>query len=204
MNFSNPRFLRSGWNADGISERIIVFAGRSNAGKSSAINALCGGRFARAAKTPGRTRMINLFALSNGYVLADLPGYGYAAGPRTDSDSWGAHITEFLHAPQIGGAVLVIDCRRGLQQKDGALLALVAGLPTLILINKTDKLGRAELHRQKQTIQTAVRDLPLVCTQIFSARTKIGVPEARIAIANMLTPSIMGYNNGAQLCNTAK
>ncbi len=183
MNFCNPRFLRSGWTAADAAP-AVVFAGRSNAGKSSALNALCGGRFARAAKAPGRTRMINLFELAGGRVFADLPGYGYAAVSRGERRLWGARITRFLRAPQIVGAVLVADCRRGLGERDAALLALADGLPALVLMNKIDKLNRDRARRcvvdareQLAEYAPSARALP------FSALKKDGVCEAREIIA---------------------
>lgn len=190
INFQNPQFLRSTWSTEGIDgeARVVAFAGRSNAGKSSVLNALCGGRFARTARLPGRTRAINLFALHSGQLLADLPGYGYAAVARDEQRQWGPKLVRFLQSPHLHGVVLVVDCRRGLLEKDEALLALVAHVPTLVLMNKIDKLGRAALRQCLSATQVRLQQLsPSAQVQAFSATQKTGVPEAQKTIGQLMT-----------------
>lgn len=186
LDFRNPVFLRAGWTAGKIAPdaRIIAFAGRSNAGKSSVLNALCGGRFARAAKTPGRTRMINLFQLRGGHLLADLPGYGYAKVSRPEQNVWRDKIPRFLRGPKIGGVVLVADARRGLLENDFALLSLAQNAPALVLLNKSDKLNRAEMRRCADNTRRALDAFSVnIAAQPFSALKKTGAKEARAAIA---------------------
>ncbi|MGI9307533.1 MAG: ribosome biogenesis GTP-binding protein YihA/YsxC [Gammaproteobacteria bacterium] len=189
IDFRNPKFLGGGWTARGVApgRRVAAFAGRSNAGKSSALNALCGGRFARAAKAPGRTRMINLFALAGGHALADLPGYGYAKVSREERRDWGENIARFLREPCIAGAVLVADARRGVGESDMQFLALADGLPVLLLLNKSDKLGRNELRRRVLETEKMLAEVaPHVFAMPFSALKKNGVGEARAAVAKLL------------------
>lgn len=187
VNFRNPTFLRSTWSAQGIAGKTAAFAGRSNAGKSSTLNALCDGRFARVARTPGRTRMINLFELAGGSVLADLPGYGYAAAAKEEQQSWGTKASRFLAARQICGVVLVVDCRRGLLPVDSALLRMVASRPALVLMNKSDKLGREARQRCMKEARRALAEiLPHAEALEFSALRKIGVEEARNIVGGWL------------------
>lgn len=154
INFSNPIFLRAVNEAKTVplDRQIVVFAGRSNVGKSSVINLLCGGRFTRVSRTPGRTRLINLFELGD-VLLADLPGYGYAAVAKTQQQWWGKELAKFMLCPAIACVVVIVDSRRGIGQLDQQLLDLCAsrGLTTLVVFNKIDKLNnqqKAQLRRQ--------------------------------------------------------
>ena len=121
----------------------IAFAGRSNAGKSSAINALANrARLAFTSKMPGRTQQINFFRLRGGALLADLPGYGYAAVPRDLKRHWQEFLARYLATRQsLVGLVLVVDARHGLSDLDRGLLAgyLTSGRPVLLLATKMDK-----------------------------------------------------------------
>src|SRR3954470_4427871 len=127
---------------DGAAE--IAFAGRSNAGKSSAINALANRtQLAFASKSPGRTQHINFFRLRHGALLADLPGYGYAAVPHALKRHWQEFLARYVATRQtLIGLVLVIDIRHGATDQDRALLAsyLPSGRPALVLATKADKL----------------------------------------------------------------
>lgn len=178
-----------GDNAAPSQLHYIVFAGRSNSGKSSAINALCGGRYARVAKTPGRTRLINLFRLGGGNpaaTLADLPGYGYAVASKSERRGWEARITRFLRRADIRCLVLVADCRRGIGELDRQLLSLCAPTrtPVLLLLNKADKLSRQAQRAAAGEAGSAVA-APVV---LFSALKKTGVAEAREFISGCLPP----------------
>ena len=117
--------------------------------------------------------MINLFQLRGGNLLADLPGYGYAKVPREEQKEWGAKITRFLCGPKIGGVVLVADARRGLMASDFSLLALAEGLPALVLLNKSDKLNRAQIRQcAEKTRQTLAAISPQIAAEPFSALKK--------------------------------
>src|SRR3954470_8786333 len=123
----------------------IAFAGRSNAGKSSAINTLANQtRLAFTSKTPGRTQQINFFRLRSGALLADLPGYGYAAVPKQLKRHWQEFLARYLATRQsLIGLVLIVDARHGLADLDRQLLHsyLPSGRPVLMLATKMDKLG---------------------------------------------------------------
>jgi GTP-binding protein len=158
----------------------VAFAGRSNAGKSTAINVITARKaLARTSKTPGRTRLINFFELSPQQRIVDLPGYGYAQGPATDRDSWKRLIDALGPRRSLKGLFLVVDSRRGLMTGDEQLLAWVDGLqkPIHVLLAKSDQLKRAQasatLLRTERTLHTRAS------VQLFSARDGTGVAEAR-------------------------
>ncbi len=185
MDFSNPKFLRSVWQEKEIPPEtsVIVFAGRSNAGKSSTINALCNGRFARVSRDPGRTRMINLFQLANGAILADLPGYGYAKISRKERKSWAPRLNKFLRAEQIFGMVVIMDCRRGLGELDSLLLSAFNIQSLLIIMSKSDKLNRSQLNLAKRTLEKKLNEMEINAVVVpFSALKKTGINEARTII----------------------
>lgn len=173
----------------------VAFAGRSNAGKSSALNALTGqGKLARTSKTPGRTRLLNFFAIGPGQRLVDLPGYGYARVPKAMKEDWDRHLAAYLQARRsLRGLVLLMDIRHPLQDFDRHLLhwAQQAALPVHVLLTKADKLNRGpaqavllgvrrELARQGQTAVTA---------QTFSAHNHAGVEELAERLEEWLAPS---------------
>jgi GTP-binding protein len=177
-------------------EPEVAFAGRSNGGKSSAINALTQRtRLAFASKTPGRTRHINFFQVSSGGLLADLPGYGYAAVPAADRRRWQSLLARYLSTrPTLVGLVLVTDCRRPMTALDRQMLDwfLPSGRPVRILLTKADKLtareralaigGARELIAERYPLH-----LPQLATQLFSAAQAIGIAQAAEAIADWLT-----------------
>ena len=177
VRFTNPQFLRAVNTAREVPEsgRLVVFAGRSNAGKSSVINALCGGGYARVSRTPGRTRMINLFDLGD-LVFADLPGYGYARVSKKERSAWGERMAKFLQAAPIACLVAIIDSRRGIGDMDEQLFTLCAPrrLPTLVILNKADKLKQRERREVMEAHQH-----PDFTTLLFSAVKKQGVDAAR-------------------------
>ena len=171
----------------------IAFAGRSNAGKSSAINALANRtRLAYASRTPGRTREINLFALRGGAALvADLPGYGYAAVAKAVKRGWQDFLWQYVTTrPNLVALVLVVDARHGLKDLDLAVLAefVRSSRPVLILATKADKLGTAAQRAAVATIAAQLSAAfppaaPTVTVQPSSATTRFGVPEAETTIA---------------------
>ena len=165
----------------------VAIAGRSNAGKSSALNAILARRaLARTSKTPGRTRLINFFEIAPGQRLVDLPGYGYAAGARTERDLWARLIEGLAPRRCLHGLCLVVDARRGIQEADELLLhwAHELGKPVHVLLAKADQLRRAEglaLLRDSRA-RLAGRG----GAQLFSAHAGVGMEEARAVLDDWL------------------
>ena len=158
----------------------IAFAGRSNAGKSSAINAICHQRaLARTSKTPGRTQLLIFFKLDAERRLVDLPGYGYARVSEAIKLEWQAHMATYLERRQsLKGLVIVMDCRHPLADYDRQLLAWGgrAGLSVLLLLTKADKLKHGALLT---TVRAVEREAAAMAGTIevltFSAMTRTGV-----------------------------
>ncbi|MBL8997021.1 MAG: YihA family ribosome biogenesis GTP-binding protein [Gemmatimonadetes bacterium] len=155
----------------------IAFAGRSNVGKSSLLNALVRRKaLARVSKTPGRTREINFFKVNDAFVLADLPGYGYARISKERQAEWRPLIEGFLRrSPALRGVVQLLDVRRDPTEDDRLMLDLLAeiGVPTIVCVTKTDKLTKAAAAARVREI---ARELALDEDQIlpFSATTGAG------------------------------
>ena len=173
----------------------IAFAGRSNAGKSSAINTLVGHvRLAFASKTPGRTQLINFFRLNSGALLVDLPGYGYAAVPEKIRRQWQGLIESYLkHRESLIGLVLIMDSRRPLTALDRQMIDWFAhsGRPIHVLLTKSDKLSRGAAAAVLQEVRRAMEPLgPQVTVQLFSSLKKSGVEEAEAVIGGWLTGEI--------------
>jgi len=157
----------------------VAFAGRSNAGKSSAINAITQRRgLARTSKTPGRTRLLNFFELAPQRRLVDLPGYGYASGPEAERRSW-QPLIEALHTrTSLKGLFLIVDARRGLTEGDAGLLEWVAPEQRVhVLLSKADKLTRSEAAGALRTAGDALAGRATL--QLFSAMEGTGVREAQ-------------------------
>jgi GTP-binding protein len=169
----------------------IAFAGRSNAGKSSAINTLAGRtRLAFVSKTPGRTQLINFFRLENGAFLVDLPGYGYADVPEEIRRQWQGVLAAYLsRRSSICGLVLIMDARRPLTELDRQMLEWFGptGKPIHILLTKADKLTRSEaakiLHATRAEL---VPWADQVSVQLFSSLKKTGAEEAERIIGSWL------------------
>jgi GTP-binding protein len=163
----------------------VAFAGRSNAGKSSAINAIVAHHgLARASKTPGRTRLINFFALSGQTRLVDLPGYGYASAPEHERRTWPALIEALRRRVALRGVFLIVDARRGLGAGDEVLIEWAAGRRVHVLLSKCDKLSRNEARRALATAADALG--PLATVQLFSAHTGDGVEQAQRTLSAWL------------------
>ena len=189
--FPNVRFLTSAHLArqfppDAGAE--VAVAGRSNAGKSSAINAIVQRKgLAKTSKTPGATRLVNFFELEPGRRLVDLPGYGFAAVPGPMREHWGALIeTYFAQRECLRGTIVVMDVRHPLTEHDHSMLELAGArsVPVHIVLTKADKLGRGAGHQVRQAVQKAVG--PQVTVQLMSALTGDGVAEARGALLRLL------------------
>lgn len=178
---------------DGAPE--IAFAGRSNSGKSSAINALARRtRLAFASRTPGRTQLINFFRLRGGALVADLPGYGYAAVPRALKNDWQEFLWNYVTTrTSLVGLVLVVDARHGLRTMDEQLLGgfLPSGRPVLILATKLDKLNQAERKAAVVGIRNRVGEAfaghaSAVGVIAFSVPSRFGVEEADATLASWI------------------
>jgi GTP-binding protein len=170
------------------SGREIAFAGRSNAGKSSAINVIVNRRqFARTSKTPGRTQLVNFFHLAEARRLVDLPGYGFARVSEAMRAHWGELLQSYFEERKsLKGLFLVVDIRRGITDFDHQMLALAgsAQLPVHILLTKADKLKRGQAIN---TLLKVRKELGKAATvQLFSALSRQGAEEARERLAGML------------------
>ena len=172
----------------------VAFAGRSNAGKSSAINTLTNnGKLARTSKTPGRTQLINFFDLSTSQRLVDLPGYGYAKVSRDMKEQWQRYLSEYLHSRKcLAGLVLLMDIRHPLQEFDTTMLnwAAEVEMPVHILLTKADKLSRGNagsvlLDVKKEMKAAGLSDL--VSAQTFSALKNTGVDTLKIKLQEWLS-----------------
>ncbi len=161
----------------------VAFAGRSNVGKSSAINALLGRRsLARTSKTPGRTQTINFYGLGEEEAarLADLPGYGYAKVPKPLRDQWRLLVDAYLQdRPSLKGVVLVMDARHPLTPLDQQLLQWLGDVPVLALLSKSDKLTRREQEAVLQDIEERLGPAQNVRVALFSSVSKQGVENCR-------------------------
>jgi GTP-binding protein len=181
--YPNAQFLFSAaaaaqFPADSGAE--VAIAGRSNAGKSSAINAITARHaLARTSKMPGRTRLLNFFQLSAGKRLVDLPGYGFAEGPPAERDLWARLVEALAERECLRGLLLVVDARRGLLPGDQQMLAWAHGMerPVHVLLSKSDQLKRTEARTLLTQSETNLEGRASV--QLFSARAGVGLDEAR-------------------------
>ena len=167
----------------------VAFAGRSNVGKSSLLNCLVRRKsFARVSRTPGRTREINFFRINNGFVLVDLPGYGYARVSKERKAEWKPLLDSYMRrTTQLRGIVLLLDIRREPSEDDRAMLDFLAEMevPTIIALTKTDKLGKTAARQRASELSDA---LGLSSEQVisFSAHTGEGRVELLEAITDLV------------------
>lgn len=171
----------------------VAFAGRSNAGKSSAINTLAGRvRLAYVSKTPGRTQHLNYFTLADGKYFVDLPGYGYAKAPEAIRSQWEGLIGPYLSKRnQLAGLVVIMDIRRPMTDLDIRLVDWFrpTGRPIHILLSKADKLSRQEQTKVLRSLKAELAtwgDADLYSVQLFSSLKKTGVEEAESVLAGWL------------------
>jgi GTP-binding protein len=164
----------------------VAFAGRSNAGKSSAINAITRRRaLARTSKTPGRTRLLNYFELAPDKRLVDLPGYGYASVAAAERSTWLPLLERLRARTSLKGLFVIVDSRRGLTEGDEALIEWAGGAHQLhVLLSKADKLNRGEAAAVLRA--TATRLAGRGTAQLFSALRGIGLREAQETLAAWL------------------
>lgn len=169
----------------------VAFAGRSNAGKSSAINAITGVKgLAKTSKTPGCTQLLNFFAFDDKQHLVDLPGYGYAKVPETTRLRWINTLEHYLHQRQsLKGLILVTDIRHPLNPFDQQMLgwANQSQLPIHILLTKADKLSRGAANiALQQVLKALANNQNAITAQLFSAKSGMGLEEARRALLTLL------------------
>ena len=168
--------------------REVAFAGRSNAGKSSALNALCNqNRLAKTSKTPGRTQQLVFFEVTGDRYLVDLPGYGYAKVPMDLKAHWQEFINRYFQTRQaLAGLVVVMDIRHPLREFDLKMLgyAQSRGMPAHCLLTKADKLGRGQQGNTLLAVRKQLGDSASV--QLFSSETRLGIDEARAVVTGWL------------------
>ena len=189
--YSKARFLKSATGPAGFGDDSgyeVAIAGRSNSGKSSALNAIVGQRdLARTSATPGRTQAVNLFELLPGRRLVDLPGYGHARVPPAVRAAW-ARLMEayFSGRDSLAGLLIVVDARRGFGESDEAMLqyAEARGCPVQVLLTKADKLNRNESRSILRETQSRLGGRARA--QLFSAETREGVDAAQGALDALL------------------
>ena len=166
----------------------VAVAGRSNAGKSSAINVIVNRRqFARTSKTPGRTRLVNFFSLRGDQRLVDLPGYGFARVSDAKREHWGNLLQHYFeHRKALAGLILVVDVRRQLTDFDRQMMRLASfvDLPVHILLTKADKLKRGLASRALLKVRQEAGARASV--QLFSATSRQGLDEARQVLETFL------------------
>ena len=180
LQFNSANFLTSATNLSQCPPDTgaeVAFCGRSNSGKSSAINALTRKKsLARTSKTPGRTQMINFFSINESCRLVDLPGYGYAKVPTAVKQHWEKHLDEYLRARScLKGAILLVDIRHPIKEFDETMIdwCLQVELPLHILLTKADKLKTGA--QQNSLLSLRQRLSQEISTQIFSAKDKKGL-----------------------------
>jgi len=199
LNYRNAEFMQSAPSLAQCPQdfgREVAFAGRSNAGKSSAINTLTNNKkLARTSKTPGRTQLLNFFDLGDDCRIVDLPGYGFAKVPLATKLRWQRHLSEYMkQRDSLQGLILLMDIRHPLQEFDTDLLnwAVEVEMPVHILLTKSDKLkpGKAKtvlLQLLAHLQESQVDDL--VSAQMFSSLKKQGLKELQQKLDHWLTPA---------------
>lgn len=190
-------FLRGAARLDGLPEPglpEVAFAGRSNVGKSSLLNALTGRRtLARTSNTPGRTQEVNFFDLGGRLILVDLPGYGFAEAPKPQVAAWTRLIRAYLKGrPNLRRVLVLVDSRHGLKSSDRDIMRMLdeAAVSYQVVLTKADKLKPADLEKRiRETEAAARRHVAAHPTLIAtSSQTGAGIPELRAALAELAIP----------------
>lgn len=197
LNYHKTHFLTSAANITQLPADTgveIAFAGRSNAGKSTALNALTNQKnLARTSKTPGRTQLINLFEVEPQYKLVDLPGYGYAAVPEQMKLQWQKSLGEYLQKRHcLRGVVILIDIRHPLKDLDQQMIewAVSSDLPVLLLLTKADKLSQSARSKTVKMAREAI--LPFqgdIQVEPFSALSKLGIDRVATKLDSWFAPN---------------
>lgn len=167
----------------------VAFAGRSNVGKSSLINALTGRRtLAKTSNTPGRTQQVNFFSLAGQLALVDLPGYGYASAPKAKVTAWTRLVELYLAGrPPLRRTLLLIDARHGIKDVDRQIMAILdrTAVSYQVVLTKADKITSAELSERVEAVAAEMRSHPAAHPDVIptSARDQIGIAELRGGLA---------------------
>jgi GTP-binding protein len=170
----------------------ICFAGRSNVGKSSLINALCGRRdLARTSSTPGRTQQLNFFNIRDRLVFCDQPGYGYAKAPVEEVKKWQEVVFSYLRGrPQLRRAFILIDGRHGIKNTDRPVMEMMdkAAMSYQIILTKADKTKKTELNKHLSNIEKELAKHPAAHPDILvtSSEKGVGIPEVRATIGRLV------------------
>ena len=191
-DFQKAQYLKSVVELEQLPADVgaeVAFIGRSNAGKSSALNTITGIKgLARVSKTPGRTQAINLFSLTSHVRLVDLPGYGYAKVPLNVKQRWERTVDEYLETRHcLRGLVLIMDIRHPLKELDQKMLewAVNCELPIHILLTKADKLNTAQARKTQKEVEEAVAKYDgSITVQLFSSQELQGLKEARAVLTD--------------------
>lgn len=195
LDFRKTKFVTSAPDITKLPEDMgaeIAIIGRSNSGKSSSINAICDQKnLAKTSRTPGRTRLINLFKVEEGKFIVDLPGYGYAQVPENMKRQWQKAMTDYLQQRKcLCGLVVTMDIRTPLRDHDRMIIdwSIAENLPCLILLTKADKFGVNKRKEMVGEVRTQLSEFGGNFTIIaFSALKKIGVDEVRNVLKNWFT-----------------
>ena len=197
LNYHKTHFLTSAANITQLPADTgveIAFAGRSNAGNSTALNALTNQKnLARTSKTPGRTQLINLFEVEPQYKLVDLPGYGYAAVPEQMKLQWQKSLGEYLQKRHcLRGVVILMDIRHPLKDLDQQMIewAVSSDLPVLLLLTKADKLSQSARSKTVKMVREAI--LPFqgdIQVEPFSALSKLGIDRVATKLDSWFAPN---------------
>ncbi len=187
----------------------VAFAGRSNAGKSSALNAITSQKtLARTSKTPGRTQLINFFPVDENRSLVDLPGYGFAKVNIKIKKAWEAGLAEYIeHRPQLKGLILLMDCRMPPTEIDKVMLDWTAeiNLPIHILLTKADKLKKGSAKAQLLNLQDKLRaEYPDATAQLFSSLKLTGLNQVWEKLDAWLEYESLANDKSKQLCKKPK
>jgi GTP-binding protein len=194
--FARPwRFLTGGGSTASLPAPVGIeaaFAGRSNVGKSSLINALTGQKaLARTSNTPGRTRELNFFGADAGITIVDMPGYGYARAAKTEVSSWNKLVFDFLRGrANLRRVYLLVDARHGLKDKDAEAMKTLdqAAVSYQVVLTKVDKVTSDDVARRRQTTRAALKAGPAAHPDVLetSATSGDGIAELRAEIAGLL------------------
>lgn len=192
LDFRKTKFVTSAPDISKLPEDLgaeIAIIGRSNSGKSSSINAICDQKnLAKTSRTPGRTRLINLFSVADKRYLVDLPGYGYAQVPENMKRQWQKSMTDYLQQRKsLCGIVVTMDIRTPLRDHDRMIIdwSIASNLPALILLTKADKFGVNKRKEMVGEVRTALSEFGGNFKIIaFSALKKIGIDETREVLKN--------------------
>lgn len=183
------------WGADALSQLPeadlpeVAFAGRSNVGKSSLVNALTGRKtLARTSNTPGRTQQLNFFNLGNRLKLVDMPGYGYAKESKEKVEAWNDMVRRFLRGRvTLRRALVLVDSRHGLKPNDDEIMAMLdrTAVPYVVVLTKADKVKPAELDKVRKVTELGLKKHPAAFPDIHvtSSEKGIGIAELRASLA---------------------